>query len=263
MKTATVVVVAMLVGAWCVGVAACYVGLLRRAMRQPGGNHDFGALFARALAGGCGRLLRAPGRAMGPGKAVQNNGARAWPRFRAQAPRLACLARLACPLLYAALAGMLFHAHVPWPVFAGYCAAMAILMVLAIVDAGTCLLPDALTYPLLWLGLALAWWGGPISLHNAVAGAVSGYLFPWLLAVVFHLVRRRQGMGHGDFKLLAALGAWLGVGPLPYVLLAACLSGILFACVVQRRVWPAGAYPFGPFLAAAGAAAMVAGLAAG
>lgn len=230
-----VVVLAMFVGAWCGGVAAAYGGLLQQALQHPNDHHDLGTLFVDALGSACRQPLSA---------------------FRGM-----LRGTVVCAALYGVLAGVLFHVYALGPVFMAYCAAAALLLMLAIVDAKTCLLPDALVYPLLWLGLVLAWWGGPVSLHSAVAAVVLGYLFLWLLAAAFRLMRGCHGMGHGDFKLLAALGAWVGVGSLPYVLLAACLSGILFACVlqvaVQRRVVPAGAYPFGPFLALASVVAMV------
>ncbi len=137
--------------------------------------------------------------------------------------------------------------------------ACVMLMLLALIDARTRLLPDALTLPLLWLGLAVAWmgWGG-VSLQDAVAGAMAGYLFLWLILQGFRLLRGIQGMGHGDLKLLAALGAWLGWQVLPWVILLACLAGIAFAMWRQKTLLPAGAYPFGPFLAAAGLCAFAA-----
>src|SRR5690606_8605947 len=137
--------------------------------------------------------------------------------------------------------------------------AACMLMLLAHIDARTRLLPDALTLPMLWLGLADAWLGwGTVSLHDAVAGAMAGYGFLWLLLLVFRLLRGVEGMGHGDLKLLAALGAWLGWQSLPWVLLAACLVGIVFAMLKGKTLRPSGAYPFGPFLAAAGVTVFVA-----
>ncbi|MBC7204351.1 MAG: prepilin peptidase, partial [Pusillimonas sp.] len=106
--------------------------------------------------------------------------------------------------------------------------ALGVLVMLAIIDAFTGLLPDELTLPLLWLGLLLSWLGiSPVSLHQSVGGAVVGYGFLWLLALVFFWVRGKEGMGHGDFKLTAAMGAWLGYGILPFVLLLACALGLL------------------------------------
>ncbi|HEU0229475.1 MAG TPA: A24 family peptidase [Burkholderiaceae bacterium] len=161
-------------------------------------------------------------------------------------------------LFYAAVAGVFYWRHGWTPVFFGAFVAAGMLLALALIDARTSLLPDALTLPLLWLGLAIAWLGGPVSLDDAVAGAMVGYGLLWLLFQAFRAVRGRDGMGYGDFKLLAALGAWLGPHPALLALLAACLGGLLFACVRQKTWRPAGAYPFGPFLALAGAGFMLA-----
>lgn len=137
--------------------------------------------------------------------------------------------------------------------------ALNMLLILAVVDAQLALLPDALTAPLLWLGLAAAWMGGPVSLHQSLAGAVAGYGFLWVLFWLFALFRGRAGMGYGDFKLLAALGAWVGIFSLPYVLLAACLAGIGAAFLRQKNFRLGSSYPFGPFLAASGATALALG----
>lgn len=136
--------------------------------------------------------------------------------------------------------------------FAGLVAASALLLALALVDVSTLLLPDALTFPLLWLGLACAWIRGPLFLHESVAGAMAGYGFLWLLFWIYKSIRKRQGMGYGDFKLLAALGAWVGLARLPHVLLAACAFGVLFACLHQKKLSLSASYPFGPFLAISG-----------
>ncbi|NYT84187.1 prepilin peptidase [Pollutimonas harenae] len=137
--------------------------------------------------------------------------------------------------------------------------AATMLLLLAHIDTNTRLLPDALTLPLLWLGLGAAWLGwANISLYDAVAGVMVGYGALWLLLQGFRLLRGIEGMGYGDLKLVAALGAWLGWQALPWVLLAACLTGIVFAMVRHKTLFPSGAYPFGPFLAAAGAAVFMA-----
>ncbi|PLC48815.1 hypothetical protein CR159_15845 [Pollutimonas subterranea] len=137
--------------------------------------------------------------------------------------------------------------------------ASATLLILALIDAHTRLLPDALTLPLMWAGLALAWGGFGISLGDAVAGAMAGYGFLWSLFWVFKCLSGREGMGYGDFKLLAALGAWLGWRALAMVLLASCVAAVLFAMLRQRSLAPDGAYPFGPFLAASGTAGLLLG----
>lgn len=142
---------------------------------------------------------------------------------------------------------------------AGAASACAVLLLLAFIDARTRLLPDALTLPLLWVGLAWAWTGAGPGLHNAVAGVIAGYGALWILFFGIRACTGRDGMGYGDFKLLAALGAWLGWRPLVWVLLAACCGGIVFAMWRQRRWRPSGSYPFGPFLAAGGTLGLLAG----
>lgn len=166
------------------------------------------------------------------------------------------LAALCAGLL--ALAGLPWALHPSFPAAAQY-AACVVLLVLALVDARCGLLPDALTLPLLWAGLMLAWSGGGPTLHDAVAGAAAGYAFLWGLDAVFQVWRRRVGMGGGDMKLVAALGAWLGWAALPAVLLAACVAAVVFA--VFRRGPPAlqGFLAFGPFLAGSGALGLVGG----
>lgn len=161
-------------------------------------------------------------------------------------------------LLHACVAAAFYWRHGWAPVSFSMFVAAGMLLALAIIDARTSLLPDALTLPLLWLGLATAWLGGPVSLHDAVAGAMAGYGFLWLLFHGFRLLRGREGMGYGDFKLFAALGAWLGPHPAMWLLLAACLSGLVFACARQKTLRPAGAYPFGPVLVLAGTGGLLA-----
>lgn len=128
------------------------------------------------------------------------------------------------------------------------------LLALALIDYDHQLLPDGLTLPLLWLGLLFQLVGGTVTLTDAVIGATTGYLCLWLLYWAFRLVTGREALGYGDFKLLAALGAWLGWTALPSLLLAAALAGIvitLAARLAQRRPLDAP-LPFGPLLALAG-----------
>ncbi|WP_300005708.1 A24 family peptidase [uncultured Cedecea sp.] len=124
---------------------------------------------------------------------------------------------------------------------------------LAITDYRTGLLPDKLTLPLLWLGLIFHTWTNSDKLTDAIYGAVCGYLALWLLFWCFFCLSKREGLGYGDFKLLAAIGAWNGWQSLPLVLIIASTTGIV-ACMVLRIIqkkWPAQ-LPFGPCLAAAG-----------
>ncbi|MYN14914.1 hypothetical protein GSY71_17385 [Pusillimonas sp. TS35] len=141
-----------------------------------------------------------------------------------------------------------------WSPRFGIVTTMAFLLCcLALIDARTGLLPDALNIPLLLLGLAAAPAIGLVAnTAAALLGALAGYLMPWLLARAYQAMRGTEGMGRGDFKLAAALGAWCGLAALPTVLLLASIGGVAFAMVHQRTLRPCGAYPFGPFLAAAG-----------
>lgn len=165
----------------------------------------------------------------------------------------------ACAVILAACFVRLYVLHGDTLYFLALATASAMLLMLALIDARTRLLPDALTLPLLWLGIALAWLGHGLDLQDAIAGAMVGYGFLWLLFWLFKALSGREGMGYGDFKLLAALGAWLGWRPLPSLLFVACVLGVLFAMGRQRTFAPTGSYPFGPFLAAAGIAALMTG----
>lgn len=136
----------------------------------------------------------------------------------------------------------------------------AALLALAWIDLQTSLLPDALTLPLAWLGLLVNLNGALAPLSLAVLGAVVGYGFLWLLFHVFRLLTGREGMGYGDFKLLAALGAWFGVAALPGLLLMASLAGVAGAAVLRLtgRAQRGQPLPFGPYLALAGLAWLLA-----
>lgn len=131
-----------------------------------------------------------------------------------------------------------------------------ILLAAAIIDLKTTLLPDNLTLPLMWLGilLALTGFGTTVTLENSVLGAIAGYLALWSIYWIFKLLTGREGMGYGDFKLLAALGAWLGWQQLPMVLLLSAGVGAIVGVSMilflkhDKRI----PIPFGPYLASAG-----------
>lgn len=134
-----------------------------------------------------------------------------------------------------------------------------VLVALTFIDADTHLLPDSLTLSLLWAGLLFNLWTGWVALADAVWGAVVGYLLLWSVYWLFKLLTKKEGMGYGDFKLLAALGAWLGWQKVPMILLFSSLVGavvgIALMVVVRRdRNQP---LPYGPYLAAAGWIAFV------
>ena len=126
----------------------------------------------------------------------------------------------------------------------------AFLIALTFIDADTQYLPDQLTLPLVWLGLLANYAGGLVSLQQAVLGAVCGYMSLWLLNFVHKLWRGFDGMGAGDFKLLAALGAWLGTAVLPVIVFVAALVGVVAAVVLKAA--KSQPIAFGPCLAIAG-----------
>jgi leader peptidase (prepilin peptidase) / N-methyltransferase len=141
-------------------------------------------------------------------------------------------------------------------VWAGFC---AVLLTLAAIDWDTTLLPDDLTLPLLWAGLcaaALGWSGTPLG--QAFWGAVAGYLSLWLVFWAFKLVTGKDGMGYGDFKLFAALGAWFGWQALvPIILMASVVGAVVgVALKLSSGLREGGYVPFGPFLAVAGFTAL-------
>lgn len=126
----------------------------------------------------------------------------------------------------------------------------AMLIALTFIDADTQYLPDQLTLPLVWLGLLFNLNDTFVPLASAVLGAVCGYMSLWLLCYIYKLLTGKIGMGGGDFKLLAALGAWLGVGVLPVLVFMAALIGVAAALVM--RVATGQQFAFGPSLAVAG-----------
>ena len=128
-----------------------------------------------------------------------------------------------------------------------------LLIAMAGIDWDTKLLPDQLTYLLLWIGLVFNLRNGFVPLNDAVIGAVAGYLSLWSVYWIFKLLTGKEGMGYGDFKLFAALGAWLGWQQLPVIIIIAALAGLvigggmmLFSRNSDRQI------PFGPYLAIAG-----------
>jgi leader peptidase (prepilin peptidase)/N-methyltransferase len=139
------------------------------------------------------------------------------------------------------------------------------LLALTVIDLDHKLLPDSITLPLLWAGLVIAAFpvgGKPLftDLHSSVVGAVAGYLSLWTVYQLFKLITGKEGMGYGDFKLLAAIGAWLGWQKLPLVILLSAVVGSVVGVALiaggRSRHVP---IPFGPYLAAAGWVALVFG----
>ncbi|MET0980514.1 MAG: A24 family peptidase [Telluria sp.] len=136
-----------------------------------------------------------------------------------------------------------------------------LLIAMTFIDVDTQLLPDDLTFPLLWAGLLVNLNGTFVPLHDAVIGAAAGYLVLWAVYWLFKLVTGKEGMGYGDFKLLAALGAWLGWAMLPTIILLSSVVGALvgISLIVFARRGRDKPIPFGPYLAAAGMIALLYG----
>jgi leader peptidase (prepilin peptidase)/N-methyltransferase len=167
------------------------------------------------------------------------------------------------PLVEATLAALFFYCIRTYGAnTTGYawCAFSAILLTLALIDWDTTLLPDDLTLPLLWFGMiaaALHWI--PVSLNDALWGAVGGYMSLWLVYWGFKLATGKEGMGFGDFKLFAALGVWFGWQTLIPIILMASVIGALIGIAMKfnSSLREGGYVPFGPFLAGAGFSALV------
>jgi leader peptidase (prepilin peptidase)/N-methyltransferase len=135
------------------------------------------------------------------------------------------------------------------------------LIAMTFIDADTQLLPDDLTLPLLWAGLLLNIHGMFVPLQDAVIGAAAGYLALWSIYWLFKLATGKEGMGYGDFKLLAALGAWLGWATLPTIILLSSVVGAVvgISLMVFAKRGRNNPIPFGPYLAAAGMIALMYG----
>jgi leader peptidase (prepilin peptidase)/N-methyltransferase len=178
----------------------------------------------------------------------------------------ACRARISprYPLVEA-LTALLFAAVAwrfgPQPQALLWCGFVAVLVALAGIDWDTTLLPDSLTLPLLWAGLVASALGSTLPLHQSLWGAVAGYLSLWSVYWLFKLATGKEGMGQGDFKLLAALGAWLGWPMILPVVLGASVLGAVVGLVMKfSGALREGRYvPFGPFLAGSGIFVMLAG----
>lgn len=151
----------------------------------------------------------------------------------------------------ASLAAMQFGVNIEALAAIGF---LLTLLTIALIDADTQLIPDTLALPLLWAGLLVNINGLIVPLHTAVIGAVTGYGVLWLCFKGFKLVTGKDGMGYGDFKLLAAMGAWLGWEALPLMLLIASFSGAMVGITLRLRnkLEAQQPMPFGPWLALAG-----------
>jgi len=166
------------------------------------------------------------------------------------------------------LTGVLFAAVAwrigPQPVALAWCGAVAVWVALSAIDWDTTVLPDSMTLPLMWAGILLAAHGllPGMNALQSIAGATAGYLALWSVYWLFKLTTGKEGMGHGDFKLLASIGAWLGWQALLPVLLMASLIGAAVGLGMKATgQLREGRYvPFGPFLAGGGIAVLLIGL---
>src|SRR5450631_2876806 len=206
-----------------------------------------------------------------PIKAWQNIPVISWLLLRGRCA--SCNAEISRRYPLVELASGLLSAWVAWHFGFGAPAACGLLITWTLIaltgiDIDHQLLPDGITLPLMWTGLLAATLVGPfvassfpVSAHDAVIGAACGYLSLWLVFHTFRLITGKEGMGYGDFKLFAALGAWLGWKLLPLVILLSAAAGAIFGImlIVLRGRDRSVPIPFGPYLAAAGWIAMMYG----
>jgi leader peptidase (prepilin peptidase) / N-methyltransferase len=208
---------------------------------------------------------------MAPIKAWQNIPVLSWLMLRGRCA--SCKAPISARYPLVELATGILSAWVAWHFGFGWPAACALvvtwaLVALTAIDFDRQLLPDDITLPLMWAGLLAAAVLGPtvgasvpVSVRDSIIGAASGYISLWLVFHAFRLVTGKEGIGYGDFKLFAALGAWLGWQMLPLVILLAAATGAVLGIlmIVLRGRDRSAPMPFGPYLAAAGWIAMMYG----
>jgi leader peptidase (prepilin peptidase)/N-methyltransferase len=206
-----------------------------------------------------------------PIKAWQNIPVVSWLMLRGRCA--ACKTPISVRYPMVELTTGLLSAWVAWHFGFGAPAACALVVTWALIaltgiDIDHQLLPDGITLPLMWAGLLAAVVMGPIagstipvSAHDAIIGAISGYMSLWLVFHAYRLITGKIGMGHGDFKLFAAIGAWLGWKLLPVVILLSATTGAVLGIllIVLRGRDRSAPLPFGPYLAAAGWIAMLYG----
>jgi leader peptidase (prepilin peptidase)/N-methyltransferase len=185
----------------------------------------------------------------------------------------ACAAKISVRYPLVEISTALLSGWVAWHFGCSAAAGCALLMTWALIaltgiDIDHQLLPDSITLPLMWAGLLASVWIGPIagsplpvSAPNAIIGAAAGYVSLWLVFHTFRLVTGKEGMGYGDFKLFAALGAWLGWKLLPLVILLSAATGAVIGIlmILMQGRDRAAPMPFGPYLAAAGWLALMYG----
>ena len=223
--------------------------------REPEAAEPFNLVRPRSRCRQCGHVIRW----------YENIPVLSWLALRGKCSACSAPIGLRYPLVELATAGLFAFCAWKWGIswtaaaWAGFAAA---LVALAMIDWDTTLLPDDITLPLVWAGLiaaALRWNNLPLS--QAVWGAVAGYLSLWAVYQGFKLLTGREGMGYGDFKLFAALGAWFGWQALvPMILMASVIGAVVGIAMKMGSGLREGGYvPFGPFLAGAGLTALLFG----
>jgi len=221
---------------------------------EPAAGEVFNLVHPRSRCPGCGTQITA----------LQNVPVVSWLVLRGKCAR--CKAPISFRYPAVEIAAGVLAAVMAWRF--GYSAALLgalvfswALLALTFIDLDTQLLPDDITLPLLWAGLLANMFGAFTDLRSAVLGAVGGYMLLWLVYWGFRLIAKKEGMGYGDFKLLAALGAWVGWQVLPFIVVVSAGVGAIVGGIVlwlskrgmETRI------PFGPYLALGGLAALLYG----
>jgi len=215
--------------------------------REPERAEPYNLVVPRSRCPSCARPIRA----------LENVPLLSWAALRGKCA--GCGARISLRYPAVELAAGLMAAYAAWrfgftPAAFGAMVLAWTLLAAGVIDLDTQLLPDDLTLPLLWAGLLFNLFGTFATLPSAVIGAMAGYLVLWLIYWLFKLTTGKEGMGYGDFKLLGALGAWLGWQALPLVILLSSVVGALIgiSLMLFARHARETPIPFGPYLAIAG-----------
>jgi len=215
--------------------------------REPDKGEPYNLVVPRSRCPSCARPIRA----------LENVPLLSWAALRGKCA--GCGARIGLRYPAVELAAGVMAAYAAWrfgftPAGFGAMVLCWTLLAAGVIDLDTQLLPDDLTLPLLWAGLLFNLFGTFATLSSAVIGAMGGYLVLWLIYWTFKLTTGKEGMGYGDFKLLGALGAWLGWQALPLVILLSSVVGALIgvSLMLFARHARETPIPFGPYLAIAG-----------
>jgi leader peptidase (prepilin peptidase) / N-methyltransferase len=223
--------------------------------KEPPEGEKFNLVVPRSRCGSCGHRIRA----------YENIPVLSYVFLRGKCSACGAQISLRYPAVEIATGALFFFCAWRWgltPAGAAWALFGSAIIALAMIDWDTTLLPDDITLPLLWAGLIAAMLRlTPVPLADAVWGAIGGYMSLWLVYWAFKLLTGKEGMGYGDFKLFAALGAWFGWQALvPIILMASVIGAVVgIAMKFASSLREGGYVPFGPFLAAAGLTAMVFG----